>query len=363
MMAEFRSDRHATGRRAVMPDSANYEPPAVAIDLESRIAEAWSPAAWQDVPVVVAVSGGADSVALVRILERLRPPSARLWVAHFNHRWRGAAAEADERFVAELAASLKLGYRAGRASDEDLATTGEGREGAARQARYSFLTRTAEELGARYVAVAHTADDQAETILQRVLRGTGPAGLAGMPRVRRLSDAVSLVRPLLSIRRQELRTYLAAIQQVWREDATNAQTDATRNWIRHELLPAAAERVNPSVVDAVVRLGALAGEMQQVVAAAAKRIVERSIESTTGGTLVCRCDALAGEPRYLVREALKLAWRRAGWPEQAMGFAEWEALAEMACDCSPAGRQRDLPGGVRAQRDGTRLLLRAAARS
>jgi tRNA(Ile)-lysidine synthase len=329
--------------------------------LEERVAQAWPPKAWQDVPVVVAVSGGADSVALLRILDRLRLPAARLWVAHFHHGLRGADADADEQFVARLAGSLKLGYRVGRAPHGQLAATGDGLEAAARRARYAFLTDAAEQIGARYVAIAHTADDQAETILHRVLRGTGPAGLAGMPPLRMLDGAVSMVRPLLAVRRQELRDYLQAVGQDWREDATNAGTDATRNWIRHEMLPAVAARVNPGVVDALLRLGTLAAEMQSLLAPLAAGLLDRAIDRQAGGGFVCRCDALSGEPRYLVRETIKLAWRREGWPEQAMGLAEWEALAELAqAAASPGPRQRDFPGGIRARRQGSRLVLAAA---
>jgi tRNA(Ile)-lysidine synthase len=341
--------------------SAESSAAGVAGALERRVAEAWPPAAWCDVPVVVAVSGGADSVALLRILARLRRPEAQLSVAHFHHGLRGAAADADEQFVARLADSLKLGYRAGGVADGlagGVVDRGDGLEAAARQARYAFLTQAAEQLGARYLALAHTADDQAETILHRVLRGTGPAGLAGMPRVRPLSRAVSLVRPLLAIGRQELRDYLYAVGQDWREDATNAQTDATRNWIRHEMLPAVAERVNPGVVDALVRLGRLAGEMQSLLDPLAEQLLERGTARSPGGGFACQLDDLAGQPRYLVREALKLAWRREGWPEQAMGLAEWEALAELAQGAGPpGGQQRDFPGGIRASRQGAWLTL------
>jgi tRNA(Ile)-lysidine synthase len=328
--------------------------------LEARVAEAWPPTMWQDVPLVVAVSGGADSVALLRILDRLRRPESQLWVAHFHHGLRGAAADADEQFVARLAAHLNLGYRVGGAP-AGLANAGDGLEAAARRARYAFLTDAAEQLSARYLAIAHTADDQAETILHRVLRGTGPAGLAGMPRVRTLSGAVSLIRPLLAIRRQELRDYLEAVGQDWREDATNARTDATRNWIRHEMLPAAAERVNPGVVDALVRLGSLAGEMQSLLAPLADALLERGTCRLPGSVFAIQCDVLSGQPRYLVREAIKLAWRREGWPEQAMGLAEWEALADLAQDAAAAGsQQRDFPGGIRVRRQGARLVLAAA---
>ena len=283
-------------------------------------------------------------------------------MCHFNHRLRAAEADADEQFVGELSARLGLGFRAGRAPDAPLAdTTGDGLEAAARAARYAFLTAAAEELGARYLTTAHTADDQAETILHRVLRGTGPAGLAGMRRVRPLSPAVSLVRPLLALPRAELRGYLEALGQDWREDATNARTDATRNWIRHELLPAVAARINPGVVEALVRLGSLAGEVQSLVEPLAEQLLERTTDRQPGGGFSSRCDDLAGQPRYLVRKALKLAWRREGWPEQAVGLAQWEALAELAQGAPPpAAEQRDFPGGIRARRQGARLVLTPA---
>jgi tRNA(Ile)-lysidine synthase len=327
-------------------------------ELEENVAAAWPPATWRDVPVLVAVSGGADSVALLRILARLRAPGARLWVAHFNHGLRGAEADADQQFVGELAVRLGCEFRAGRAPAEGLADQSDGLEAAARRARYAFLTATAEDLGARYLATGHTADDQAETILHRALRGTGPAGLAGMPRVRLLAPAVSLVRPLLTARRSELCDYLRALGQDWREDATNAQTDATRNWIRHELLPAIAQRVNPGVVEALVRLGGLAGEMQSLLAPLAEALVERAIRRSPPAGFSCGCDELAREPRYLVREALKLAWRREGWPEQAMGLAEWEALADLAQAAGAANTStRDFPGGIRCSRQGARITL------
>jgi hypothetical protein len=124
------------------------------------------------------------------------------------------------------------------------------------------------------------------------------------------------------------------------------------------MLPAVAERVNPGVVEALVRLGSLAGEMQSLLAPLADGLLERAVEHSAGPGLTCRCDILAGQPRYLVRETLKLAWRHEGWPEQAMGLAEWEALAQLAQDAAGPGKpQRDFPGGIRARREGAWLVL------
>ena len=312
--------------------------------------------------MLVAVSGGADSVGLLRGLARLKcPGSGRLWVAHYNHGLRGAASEADERFVADLAAKLNLGFRSGRASDGQLAEPGrDGLEAAAREARYRFLQQTAEEVGARYLVTGHTADDQVETILHRILRGTGLAGLSGMGRIRPLSPAVTLIRPLLGIRRVEVREYLAAIDQPWREDATNACLDATRNWIRLELLPSIEQHVNVAGSEAVLRLGSLASEAHRLIESMADQLAERATTSQSGAGLTCDCRAFEGQDRYLVREALRLAWRRNGLPEQGMGFAEWEALAEIAQRSSIAQEtQSNFPGAINAHKKGARLVIGA----
>ncbi|HTN77904.1 MAG TPA: tRNA lysidine(34) synthetase TilS, partial [Pirellulaceae bacterium] len=149
---------------------------------------------------LIAVSGGADSVALLRAMAAIRNQlsgkPAALQAVHFHHGLRGSEADADAKFVQELAAQCELKCVVGRATS-DLAGEGDSVERAAREARYAFFTATANATGARYLLTAHTADDQAETILHRVLRGTGVAGLAGIPRVRRLSPLTTILRPLL----------------------------------------------------------------------------------------------------------------------------------------------------------------------
>ena len=198
--------------------------------------------------VVVAVSGGGDSVGLLRLLNELRDACfLRLSVAHLDHGTRGDAGRADAAFVAELAGSLGLMFDPGHWSPSR-----EGHfEADARAARYAWLVEVAKRRDAAFVAVGHTRDDQAETILHRILRGTGPKGLSGMPRKRALGDGVSLIRPLLDVSRDEVaRFYLAAIGQPFREDATNADLGRTRSRIRHDLLPKLAAEYNPKVAEA-----------------------------------------------------------------------------------------------------------------
>jgi len=330
---------------------------------EQRLADGWPPALWHDVTVVVAVSGGADSVALLRGLAAMRLAGpGRLIAAHFNHLLRADRADADERFVVELSGSLGVPCEVGRAPVEQLASAaGDGLEAAARDARYAFLQAAAERLGARYVVTAHTADDQAETVLHRVLRGTALAGLAGMPRARPLGPAATLLRPMLALRRADVTAYLAELGQPYCNDATNADPAYTRNRLRRDLLPQLAEQYNPQVIETLCRLGQLAAEAQAAISAQVEGLLPRCVHSPSPGRLAVDCRIVSDQPRYLVRELLVAAWRGQGWGEQAMGFEQWEQLAELVLAGShPGGGDPPaimLPGAIRAARKGFDLSL------
>lgn len=328
---------------------------------EQKIAASWPPSRWSDLTVLVAVSGGADSVALLRGLHAVRAPGpGRLVVAHFNHGLRGADSDADERFVSELCQSLSIECQTGRPHSR-LQTAGEGLEAAARNARYEFLTTAAEQLGARYLASAHTADDQAETILHHVLRGTGLAGVAGMRAARALNPAVTLVRPLLETRRADVLGYLAAIDQPFREDASNADLQFTRNRIRGELLPLLARDYSPAVVESLLRLGKLAADAREVIDGLSESVLERCLIEHDANRVVLDCRRLALEHRHLVRDVLQAVWRRQAWPLQAMGFAEWDLLAGMALAPENVGdggsAAQTLPGAISARRIRDELVL------
>ena len=296
--------------------------------LEEHLAAVWPPNAWRDVGVLVTVSGGADSTALLCAMAHLHQGATiPLCVAHFNHHLRGAESAADEQFVRGLAARLGLECRLGQAGD---GWSGRGGvETAARLARYDFFRQTAEECGARYVVTAHTADDQAETILHRILRGTGIAGLAGISRARSLGHAATVIRPFLGIRHAEVVDYLAALGQTYRSDTSNADLRYTRNRIRHQLLPQLREQYNPGVIEALIRLGTLAGEVQTVVDTLVDDLAEQCIREDQPGQVRIAVSCLAMQPQYVLRELLLSTWRREGWPLQAMGFAQWNQLADM----------------------------------
>src|SRR5271170_5896500 len=207
--------------------------------------------------VGVAVSGGADSVALLRLLDRLRDDlGITLAVVHFNHDLRGAESEADAAFVAELAGELQLEFLSAREDvGAEAARQGWNLEDAGRRLRYAFFDRVILAGQATHIAVAHTADDQAETLLAHLIRGTGPTGLAGIYPV-----AGTIVRPLLGTRREILREYLRAHGQAWREDSTNRDVRRTRARIREQLLPVIEHDFSGAIVDHLGELARLARE-------------------------------------------------------------------------------------------------------
>jgi tRNA(Ile)-lysidine synthase len=331
---------------------------------ERKLACAWPPDTWRDVTVLVAVSGGADSVALLRGLAAVRQSgSGRLMAAHFNHGLRGSLSDGDAAFVADLCHSLRVPCSIGHVQDEPAAMGPMSSEVDARDVRYRFLRRIAQQVGARHVAMAHTADDQAETVLHRIVRGTGVAGLAGIPRFREFLPGVALVRPMLEIRREEVTEYLQAIQQAFREDHTNADVRFTRNRIRLELLPQLASQYNADVVGAITRLASLAGEVQAVVDGVVQDLVERCVTARSADAVTIDCAALREKNRFLVRELLASVWRGQDWPLQAMSFQRWEELADLAVGARSAeaelNRKKMFPGGICAERRGDILTLLA----
>jgi tRNA(Ile)-lysidine synthase len=326
-------------------------------DLEKRFAVAWPPEDWQHERILVAASGGSDSTALLCWLARAGDPQ-RLTVGHLHHGLRSEADE-DALFVRELAKQYQLAFAEGRADVAGLANlAGDGIEAAAREARYAWLTKTAREIGARYVVTAHTADDQVETILQRILRGTGIAGLVGIPRVRLLADGISLMRPWLDFHRAELQDYLHLLNQSWREDASNQSRAMTRNRLRHELLPLLEREYNADIRAALLRLVSLADD--------ARKIIDRRVDElwselgledrswpTEAVTLpLAELSKLPNEERV---ELLIRLWQRANWPLQSMTRAHWQQL--QALWLGP-DLTLNLPGNVLAKKTTAGVELR-----
>ncbi len=335
--------------------------------VEKPMIEAWSPDCWCDVTTLVAVSGGPDSVALLRAMVAVRRPGAgRLIVAHFNHGLRGRESDDEEHFVRKLSGRLGLPCDVRRAAPAGGLGDGSSEE-AARRARYAFLSDVAAQRGARYVATGHTADDQAETVLHRILRGTGIGGLSGIRRHRQLLHGVSLVRPLLAVRRSTLLAYLATLGQDYCQDSSNQSTEFTRNRLRHDLIPRLESEYNAQLIPALGRLAILADEVQQWLDQQATELMAACVEvneEAQEGAVVVDCRGLPAVPALLVRELFVAIWKQRAWPRQAMGFEKWDELAQLARSSMGDAEHRKLvlPDGLLAQRIGQRLTLQCSWR-
>ena len=316
--------------------------------------------------VAVAVSGGADSVALLRLLESLRDAlGISLLVVHFDHALRGAESDADAQFVAELARARGLEFIVAR---EDVAAAAARHrwnlEDAARRLRYAFFERVVSEGHATRIAVAHTADDQAETVLAHLFRGTGPAGLAG---IYPLAGAV--VRPLLRTRRQDLRGYLDSLGQPWREDSTNRDLSRQRARIREQLLPVLERDFSPRIVRHLTELSRLSHEEQVFWTAFVEDRVHALAEDRDGKWTIRIPDLLSplGLPaavplagssgrgpssspyRALTERLVRRLYEGVRGDRRELGAAHVEQVIHLAADSS-SGRRIELPDGVLVER-------------
>jgi tRNA(Ile)-lysidine synthase len=300
--------------------------------------------------VLVALSGGPDSVALLHILRTLeaRGELVVAGAAHFNHQLRGAEADADESFCRDLAAGTGIPFLAGRADVAARAReSGRSLEDAARQARYEFLNEAADSAGADAIAVGHSLDDQAETFLLRLIRGAGPAGLAGIrPRAGRV------VRPLLDISRAELRQYAAEHGLGFRDDSSNADVRIPRNRVRLELLPLLSQ-FSPAIAATLAREAALAREDEEFLDRLAIESAA-SIVLVESGTVTVDVAGLTALPPALASRVTRKAVAAAA-PGRFIGFQHIDDLLELARS-GAEGAAASLPG-VTAVRRGSRIVF------
>jgi tRNA(Ile)-lysidine synthase len=305
--------------------------------------------------VVVAVSGGADSTALLLALDELVKAGRRLAldlvVAHLDHGLRGAAGARDAAWVAELAGRLGYDVRLGRADVKyRAAAQADNLEQAARRARYEFLTETATQVGARIVLAAHTMDDQAETILLRLLRGSGAEGLSGMAPLRVLDEkeGVMLARPLLWARRAETEKYCRDCGVEFCVDAMNLDESFMRVRVRRQLIPL-IETFNPKAIRAVARAGALLREDAAALAIEAEKLLAAASLRQTAPAPPLRVDVLRTAPTAVRRRALRLWIARARGSLRRLGLAHLLAI-ERLLEGARGGRVAELPGGGTIER-------------
>jgi tRNA(Ile)-lysidine synthase len=309
--------------------------------------------------VGVAVSGGADSVALLLLLLELRKKlGVVLSVVHFNHKLRGKASEADEKFVAQLAVKHELEFHTAflhvaKKAKKERANL----EDAARRARYDYFLSLVESGKVTRIAVAHTADDQAETVLAHLMRGTGLTGLGGIHPV-----VGPVFRPLLGVRRHELREFLRARKQNWREDLTNRDTKKMRARIRKKLLPLIEKQFQPAIVKHLATLADLAREDEFLFDAVVGELAAALVHRSADGARIGIRDLLEplkkeGAPalsKRLVRCIVEEMKPRGG----QLSAPHVEAVLELARGAE-SGSALSLPGGLEVRKERSALLFRA----
>ena len=280
--------------------------------------------------VLAAMSGGSDSVGMLAALRELAPSlGIRISVAHLNHGIRGASADEDETFVRELAQRWRLPCLTGRADVPAQAKRdGVSLEMAAREARYTFLAETAGNTKATVAATAHTADDQAETVLLKLGRGAGAAGLSGMAR-RTALKGLSVVRPMLDVGREEIRDFLRSHGLTWREDESNEDTAIPRNRVRHKILPFLEAELNPAIRETLVRTADVLGEEDAWLDELSRRILELCLRKEKGPPGELDWNILNTQPPAAIRRVVRLWLAECGLPPGRLdydGMSRLEAL-------------------------------------
>lgn len=341
-------------------------------NLCESVASAWPVWRFRDVGVVVGCSGGADSVALLRCLVDLvrqdspRGPAQGLIVAaHYDHGFRGDESAGDAEFVRQLADQLDIPLEIARGTTQGV--TQKCDEQSAREERRAFFRDVLRRRGARYLALGHSLDDNVETVLYRLMRGTGPTGIAGIAPFRPLSDCQQgsdfvVARPMLGVGRDEIRAALRSHGCPWREDTSNQSNAFRRNWIRNELLPLIGQQF-PDAVAAIGR--AIDGQRQWQ--AALEPEIDRWLERfllRSDPLVIRRLDAEPSQEQHsgthagqqaITVEALRRIWHQQRWPLQAMGQTHWNRLFEML-----SGFGTDaftFPGAIEARRDDRSVTL------
>lgn len=300
--------------------------------------------------LVVALSGGADSTALLDILAHLPGFDLNLVVAHLNHRLRGAESDADERCARAAAERYGCPCESVGVDVADLARErGLSLEEAGREARYAFLQGVVGKYAAVAVAVGHHLDDQAETVLMRLLRGAGGRGLAGM---RPRSREGRLVRPLLCLRRQEIEAYLRQRGLVWCEDGSNRDAGFLRNRVRHELIPLLTT-YNPGIVAGLNQTATLLAADEEVLDGVVAGLFARTVVVTAAGAIVDLA-GLAVEPIGLRRRLYRLAIQAVKGDLRRIALSHLEAVECQAAAARPNSALA-LPDGITVIREYQRL--------
>jgi len=280
--------------------------------------------------VVIGVSGGSDSVFLIHALNDFRKkvragharPLPMLTAAHFNHRLRGEDSDQDEAFTVSLCEKLRVPVVTGAWQREPNGREKPSEE-EARNARYAFFEKVCREAGANKLALAHTADDDAETILFRFLRGSGLSGLRGIPYERALGS-FRIIRPLKEFSKQAIQDYLRKNKIPWREDSSNKDLTFRRNKIRHLLLPLLEKEFNPKIRETLVRFGKNLSEDYEYLKEEAEKPFREALLTEKSGGIVFKRKSFMKFPTAIQKMLFREVFRRLRVSMDEVGYADWE---------------------------------------
>lgn len=298
---------------------------------------------------LLAVSGGSDSMAMLNAVVRLRQQLklTQLEVAHLNHGLRGTDSDSDAAFVRQICNELHVRCHVEVMSAGTLQQTSRGSlEEAARRVRYQFLEQVAMDRGIQNIATAHQLQDQNETIIFNLLRGTGLRGLRGIPQIRQVSPYLRLIRPMLSISKEVIQHWLRDQSLAFREDGSNEEMDFARNRIRR-LMSQLPDEDGDALNRRLAELSQQANQTIHSLDAAAVEILRVSVLESSASTIRLRRSSLLQWPEPLVRHALSSVWSTNGWPQQQMNRDHWLRLSRTIREGTP--RRCTFPSAIELQ--------------
>jgi len=303
--------------------------------------------------VIAAVSGGPDSLGLLKALMDIKDLGVELMVVNLDHGIRGAASRADSDFVKELSRELGVPYKHKKLCLNDGRNKKLSFEERAREARYKFFKSTAKKYGFNTVATGHTMDDQAETVLMRFISGTSLKGLAGIPPVRE-EAGIRFIRPLIRTEKKDILDFLRSARWKYREDRTNKDEKYRRNSVRLSVMPY-LERFNPRIKRSLVNLGDSIREDIAYIEDAKKKI-NAQYAGVQRGPVKIKISELAVYPRALKKEVFKILFSRAGGNVKKLTYRHWMDVDYFVRE-GERGKSIDLPGNIRARKTGNEIIF------
>ena len=305
--------------------------------------------AWQGHRVLVAVSGGADSVALLRTLDFLKqthPGGPTLAVVHVNHGLRGDESDKEAAFVSALSNTLQAEF-----FEESIECGADVSENSLRELRYEAILKVASKIGARYVFTGHHQDDQIETILFRIFRGTGMTGLKGIPSIRVVDENITLVRPFLNVSRGAVELTLNCIGQSFCTDSSNLKQDYSRNFLRNSLLPEARSWFGMHIDASIIRLSEHAADAFELESMMVDQFFESSHFERAENCFTLKTNELLQQHPVVSRAVLIRAWTEMKWPVGDMTRQRWLEIDEVVRQSEVTPVVLNLPGDVRLEVD------------